>query len=71
MSLGEVWAYNFRHLAQLHCYVAATLRDERHGGNASWSSRLPAWMKAAKNREPVLKALDRLAAIAAASGLAK
>ena len=66
---GEIWAYNDRHLAQLRCYVAATLRDERRNNNASWSSRLPTWMKAAKNRERVLKALDRLAVIAATSGL--
>jgi len=68
-SLGDVWAYNSRHLEQLRAYVAATLRDERNNVGRSWSSRLPAWMKAAKNRDTVLKALDRLGRVAAEAKL--
>lgn len=66
---GDIWVYNVHHLHQLRCYVAATVRDERHSQHASWSSRLPTWMKTAKNRDMVLKALDKLAQIAAESGL--
>ena len=66
---GEVWAYNNRHLNQLRCYVEATLRDERNNTGRSWSHKLPAWMKSAKNREKVLRALDVLKKIAADSGL--
>jgi len=68
-AMGEIWVYNNRHLAQLRCYVAATLRDEHRCGNGSWSSCLPAWIKSAKNRGKVLKALDKLDQIAMESGL--
>jgi hypothetical protein len=43
--------------------VAAPLRERRveHGSaNRSIASRLPVWVKAAKNREEVLRALARL-----------
>lgn len=76
---GEVWAYNDRHLAQLRCYVSATMRDEKNNFGAtcgcydlgSWSRTLPTWMKLAKNRGRILKALDKLDEIAAQSGLAQ
>jgi len=81
IAQGDVWAYNIRHLNQLHCYIEATMRDERLAGSVghwccdygtcnSWTSILPAWMKAAKNRGKVLKALDVLKGIAADAGLA-
>lgn len=60
--LGVVWAYNARHLTELRAYVGALLRERRGSTNRSLTSRLPRWIKLAKNRETVLKALDRLAA---------
>lgn len=69
LTAGTLLAPNGYHLAQLHCYVAARLRDEQHNGNSSWSSRLPSWVKSAKNRDQVLKALDRLEQIADAAGI--
>lgn len=63
---GDVlWAYSERHLAFLEDFVGARLRervrDETYGWtNASLASRLPTWMKAAKNRDEVLKGLARL-----------
>ena len=63
---GEVlWAHNWRHLRAIEEYVAATLRekvrDPEHGWtNRSMLNRLPRWMKAAKNRDEVLKAIRRL-----------
>lgn len=59
--LGVVWAYNVRHLVELRAYVSARLRERRGSTNRSLVSRLPRWMKLARNRETVLKALDRLA----------
>lgn len=60
--IGVVWAYNARHLVELRAYVSALLRERRGSTNRSLISRLPRWIKLAKNRDTVLKALDRLAA---------
>ncbi len=54
-----LWAYDGEHLDYLERYVAAGLR-EQEPGNASLASRLPAWIKAAKNRDTVGRALLRL-----------
>lgn len=60
---GLLWAYNAQHLDELRRYVAATQRERlRSAGNASMISRLPAWMKLARHRGAMLKALDRLQA---------
>ncbi len=61
-----LFAFNKRHLDFLKNYVGAHLRKrrqdpERGWSNASMASRLPAWMKSAKNRRAVLKALEKLA----------
>jgi hypothetical protein len=64
VSDGRLWFYNFRHLQYIETFVRATLRERRtdlHGcRNASVISRLPNWVKAAKNRRHILKAIDRL-----------
>jgi hypothetical protein len=63
---GEVlWAYSERHLTFLEDFVGARLRervrDEEYGwSNKSLASRLPSWMKSAKNRDEVLRGLARL-----------
>lgn len=62
---GEsLWAYNLGHLRWLRDYVGADLRPAARTGeawaNASLSSRLPRWMKLAKNRDAVLRAIDAL-----------
>jgi len=62
---GCLWAYNLNHLDELRRYVAATLRERSSdAGNKSMASRLPAWIKSAKNRASVLKRIKRLAAAA-------
>ncbi len=59
-----LWAYNSRHLAYLEKYVAAELRERRPNEygwrNSSYASRLPQWLKAAKNRTAVLRACQKL-----------
>jgi hypothetical protein len=65
-------AFNARHLAALEAFALAELRERRrdaeHGwSNAAFTSRLPKWIKLAKNRAEVAKALARLRARLAGS----
>lgn len=58
---GKIWAFNQSHLTELHRYIKATLRERTAvAGNASMPSRLPNWMKSAKNREMINKKLTQL-----------
>ncbi|WP_031481151.1 hypothetical protein [Streptomyces bicolor] len=63
---GEVWAYNLEHLDLLRPFVAASLRERppwyEHGRKMTYVARLPAWIKQAKNRDEVLRAIDRMRA---------
>ena len=65
---GELlWAFNARHLAALEDFALAQLRERRRDPEQGWSnaavtSRLPRWIKSAKNRAEVEKALARLGA---------
>jgi hypothetical protein len=56
---GLLWAYNTAHLQALLDYVNASLRESR-GVHHSMFSRLPGWMKLARNRAVVQKAITRL-----------
>ncbi len=63
-----LWAYNFDHLSFLESYIAAKLRigiiasdsKEVSYRNSTLASRLPRWMIQAKNRDEVLKCIDKL-----------
>ncbi|MFF5225938.1 hypothetical protein [Dactylosporangium sp. NPDC000521] len=56
-----LWAFNRRHLDLLDGYVGARLRERGDGpGGMTLVARLPAWMKAAKHRAEILRAVDRL-----------
>lgn len=57
-----LWAYNAEHLAFLKQYVEATVRERAPNANATLASRLPKWMKAAKRRPAVLRAVASLEA---------
>lgn len=63
---GEtLWAFNERHLDFLGRYVGAVLREnvrdpELGWSNQSLSNRLPAWIKEAKNRPKILRAVQQL-----------
>ncbi|QWF19691.1 hypothetical protein KME82_05800 [Lysobacter capsici] len=60
---GLLWAYNIEHIDELRRYIAADQRERyRTAGNKTMISRLPTWMKLARHRAMMLKALDRLAA---------
>lgn len=54
------WAYNRKHLQDLKSYISAKIRDQRQRGKWSMSSRLPQWIKDAKNRDELLKIIGRL-----------
>ncbi|HTN41802.1 MAG TPA: hypothetical protein VLZ84_11660 [Asticcacaulis sp.] len=62
--LGTLYAFNFEHLEHIATYVAAHLRRVDFSRvsfrNSAVTSRLPLWVKAAKNRQEVLKAIDKL-----------
>lgn len=55
-----LWAYNRPHLAYLKRYVEADLRDECSSPNSGLARYLPQWMKAAKNRDEVLRGIHKL-----------
>ncbi|SCY18977.1 hypothetical protein [Desulfoluna spongiiphila] len=58
---NEIWAYNTAHLTYLREYISSSLRERgEHAGKYSIITNLPGWMKTKKNRDDVLKALDRL-----------
>jgi hypothetical protein len=64
---GErLWAFNAAHLEWLEGYVGAALRERapgEHGwSNRSMASRLPQWMKAAGNRDEILRCIRVLKA---------
>ncbi|MBK7977852.1 MAG: hypothetical protein IPK07_32915 [Deltaproteobacteria bacterium] len=72
--LGEtLWATNARHLAFLRQYVEATdrrapERADTEPRNSTLASRLPRWLKLAKNRAAVLAAIATLEAKLGAGG---
>lgn len=58
---GEIlWAYNFKHLELLEKYVGAKLRERTKKGRSSFLSKLPKWIKSAKNRDEILKGIAKL-----------
>lgn len=55
-----LWAYNQKHLEMLENYVGAKLRERTIKGRSSFLSKLPKWIKSAKNRDAILKAIKKL-----------
>lgn len=57
------WAYNDEHLSELKAFIGADLRERHHligRSNGSMISRLPLWIKSAKNRDELLKLIEKL-----------
>ena len=54
------WVYNIDHLKYLRHYVSSTLREGYGRHKYSLITNLPQWIKAAKNRELIVKKLDFL-----------
>lgn len=58
---GEVlWAYDLTHLEMIESYVAAKLRERTNKGRNSFLSKLPKWLKSAKNRDEILRSIGKL-----------
>jgi len=61
---GPFWALNAAHLNYLEQIISARIRTERREEgdvrNASVLSRLPLWIKQAKNRDEALKCIAKL-----------
>ncbi|MGI4872981.1 MAG: hypothetical protein ACRYFX_17610 [Janthinobacterium lividum] len=54
------WAYNRRHLHDIKQYVTAKLRERQDIKYTTMVETLPNFIKAAKNREAMLKAIEKL-----------
>ncbi|MBF4515379.1 hypothetical protein IRZ71_03460 [Flavobacterium sp. ANB] len=55
------WAFNLEHINYLERYIKAELRERSNKGSSSGSliSRLPKFVKEAKNRQKLLKIIER------------
>ena len=61
----ELWALNADHLLYIKEYVSAKIRERTKDPQTGWAnqsleSRLPQWIKSAKNRDQVLKCIKKL-----------
>ncbi|MBK0402518.1 hypothetical protein I5M27_05945 [Adhaeribacter sp. BT258] len=58
---GEIfWAYNREHLQEIKKYVSAKLRERQTTTHTTMVERLPNFIKSAKNRASILKAINKL-----------
>jgi hypothetical protein len=57
---NHFWAYNRRHLQDIKSYVQARLRERQSQGYTTMVERLPQFIKEAKNREAIIKAIEQL-----------
>jgi hypothetical protein len=55
-----LWAYNLEHLEYLEKYIRAKLREAPFGGKQALYWKLPQFIKSAKNREKLLKIIQRM-----------
>ena len=61
VAQGQICVYNPQHLQILTAYIQANLRQRTCTNyNRGYFSRLPAWIKSARHRKDILKALLRL-----------
>jgi len=61
----ELWAFNREHLEQLESFIKADHRKRAPKKansltNRTFESRLPKWIKSSKNREELLRGIQRL-----------
>ncbi|MGE0932635.1 hypothetical protein [Peijinzhouia sedimentorum] len=57
---NHFWAYNRGHLQDIKSYVHAKLRERQSEGYTTMVERLPQFIKEAKNREAILKTIEKL-----------
>jgi hypothetical protein len=67
---GWLWAYNLEHLDLIRRFVQASLRERAPwyatGPKMTLVARLPEWIKRARNRDEILRAVRRIQAAATA-----
>ncbi|WP_217164804.1 hypothetical protein [Streptomyces sp. AC512_CC834] len=70
---GWLWAYNLEHLDLIRRFVQGSLRERAPwydtGQRMTLVARLPAWIKRAKNRNEILRAVGRIHASLGAAAL--
>lgn len=54
------WAYNRSHLNEIKSYVTSKLRERQTTTHTTMVERLPKFIKYSKNRESIIKLIDRL-----------
>ena len=54
------WAYNREHLDEIKQYVASKLRERQTTTHTTMVERLPNFIKDAKNRKAIVKAIEKL-----------
>lgn len=54
------WAYNEAHLEYLENYISAKLREHKDRSHFTLLEKLPKFYHEAKNREPLLKIIEKL-----------
>lgn len=54
------WAYNRRHLGEIKSYVSSKLRERQTTTHTTMVERLPNFIKDSKNRETLIKIIERL-----------
>ena len=54
------WAYNYEHLDYLKRYITAKVRERASPTYMTLIARLPNFIKSAKNREALLKLIEKL-----------
>lgn len=58
---GDVfWAFNRDHLQEIKNYVSAKLRERQTWKHTTMVEKLPQFIKAAKNRDTIIKVIERL-----------
>ncbi|MDO1451284.1 hypothetical protein Q0590_33730 [Rhodocytophaga aerolata] len=55
-----LWAYNYQHLEYLEQYIEAKLRERNNRRYTTMVEKLPQFIKSAKNREALLKVIQKL-----------
>ncbi len=65
---NTLWAWNLEHLDFLEDYIGCSLRERIPNRNGSMASRLPQWMKEAKNRDALMKSIQQVKANAQTKG---
>ena len=55
-----LWAYNYEHPAYLKDYISADLREKHEWSGITMVEKLPVWMKSGKNRDVIIKAINKL-----------